>query len=191
MSRRSGDHTWPLYAKGGYFNSLMKSRRLAQLVSMSLYPNAKEFTESCAVYTAIKRFCPWSLDDPTITAIVVGDGNTPRTGATIAVQSAWTVHSSDPVLRHAGAHAKVERLIQHRKCAERVLYPHKHRVVLAAPHSHANLRHVIASIKDAEIFVVSLPCCVPDGLGTPLRQYDDEGCLSPKRTVKIYHVRQE
>ena len=71
-----------------------------RLLSMGLFPNAQEISESVAcLETVAERLCHQiSLKDSDVVAIVVGDGRTPRTAALLALRTKWNVVSIDPAL---------------------------------------------------------------------------------------------
>ena len=155
---------------------------------MSLWPNDKEFTESAACVNAVQKYSPFKLADKNITAFVIADGRTPRTGALLAIESAWKIHSIDPMLKHSGLHPRIERLFMHRKKAENFYCQHNGSIVIVAPHSHANLLQCLKTYKAYDAFIVSLPCCINDNVGVPITTYEDFNCLSPKRRINIYRI---
>ena len=60
-------------------------------------------------------------------------------------------------------------------------------VIVVAVHSHADLRAAVATVHADRVAVVAMPCCVPQELDTkPDIVYEDYGCLSPRRTVKVW-----
>ena len=171
-----------------YLARLFRAKHLQRLVGLSLWPNDKEYTESAACLAAVTRYCPYTPDDRGVTALVVGDGRTPRTGALIAASTAWQVLSVDPVLRKMGPHPRIERLTMYKERAEtlaaRLTWGLK--VVIVACHSHAPLHIVHAHINAGTSPVISLPCCVKDKLGDPRITYSDPACLSPCCTINVY-----
>ena len=61
----------------------------------------KELTESMACFNAIRNYLllnkgPFDPKDEGVTALVIGDGSTPRTGALLALRTSWQVTSVDP-----------------------------------------------------------------------------------------------
>lgn len=169
-----------------YLDELFKLKCAQALVP--LFPNAKEITESFAVFHAIKKALgPALLADPSVTVICPGDGTQPRTGALFALRSKWTVFSVDPIMRprHVNGRHFIERLHAIKDRAGQ--FPvGANRVIVAACHSHAPLSQVLAPIRAERIDVASLPCCVPDDIGEPSRTYLDRGCWSPHNRINLY-----
>jgi len=172
------------------------SRYAEQMIGLSswplihdLFPNFKEVTESFTVFQAVRdHLSDISLQDPSVTVIAVGDGSTPRTAATFATRSKWRAVSIDPQLRRfTRAMQKIQRLACDPRRVEETLTICE-TAILVAVHSHAKLPASIASVRAKRLAVVALPCCVDlsiPGLAPDL-QYDDYGCISPDRTVKIW-----
>lgn len=178
-----------------YISKLLKSRKVQKLAGMSLWSSVKDFTESVAVANACYKYSPWGKNDSSVGVFVIGDGRQPQTGALIASETAWSVHSCDPRMKRGGLHRHIERLWQHKKKAEHCLfdlpfvYSNEAKLIIVAPHSHANLRAVVDGWKRrCSLIVISLPCCVPDGLGDADISYNDMNCLSPKRRVNVYFL---
>eukprot|EP00966_Prymnesium_polylepis_P001815 41589-Prymnesium_polylepis.1 len=70
------------------------------LLAMGLFPNAKEISESMACMQAIvEHIDAAAVRDPSVLALVLGDGRTPRTGALLARRTRWRCISIDPALR--------------------------------------------------------------------------------------------
>jgi hypothetical protein len=159
------------------------------LLAQRVFPNAKEISESFAAFDAVRnRMLQFDLSDPTITAVCVGDGVTPRTGATFAFRTRWQVYSVDPKLRGGTQRWRaIQRLTILADQIERVRIKGD-RVILVAVHSHARLPESVASIAAREIAVVAIPCCVPQRLSVePDVEYEDKAIISPCRTVRIWH----
>jgi len=157
-------------------------------VLSAVFPNAKEVTESFAVYdAAVSILGRDALHDSSILAICPGDGVSPRTGATAALRSAWTVKSVDPKmgLRWVRGKHTIKRLSCVRANAEALTYVAQ-RIVILATHSHASMTALLAKCHAQRVDIISLPCCVKDGLGEPTRSYDDADCISPARRVNAY-----
>lgn len=171
---------------GRYIDRAIRSRAFVDILSMSIFPNAKEITESFAVYEAVRRYSPWRLDDPGVTVICVGDGRTPRTGAVFASFSGWTVHSVDPALRCEDSYPRIKRLTLWKRPISHFVPPTGGRVVIVACHSHAPWRETLR-LFTGDILAVAMPCCVPHDLDIPpFLEYDDPDCWSPCRTIKVW-----
>jgi hypothetical protein len=61
------------------------------LLSLELFPNAQEITESMACMSAARAHLPDSVgfDDESVTCVVVGDGRRPRTAALMCFRTKW------------------------------------------------------------------------------------------------------
>ncbi len=164
-----------------YLDDFVKLKCAPDLLALGVFPNSKEITESFAAFEAAKRFgLNWG--DPALRVCVIGDGSTPRTGATFAFRTRWGVVSIDPkarskawnVARLGVIQARFETIEDLRKFDLYVLV-----------HSHSSL----ADIPKGQN-VISIPCCVKhdeyDGR-PPDIEYDDWAIWSPERTVKIWH----
>lgn len=171
-----------------YLNHLIKLRRGPELLSLGIFPNAKEVTESFAAYNAVLRHLNrFSLSDSEVALVVVGDGTTPRTATTFAFRSAWQCHSIDPKLTNRAMWSRIDRLTTHKAKAEDVRIKCK-RAVVVAVHSHAPLQAAINTVKGAEeIGVVAIPCCFEQKLFCDANiVYEDAGIDSPKRSVYVW-----
>lgn len=169
-----------------YLEKLLCHPKAADL--LHLFPNTKEITESFGAWNAISTHLP-HLDraNPDVVALVIGDGHSPRTGALLAMSTAWEVHSIDPLLRqkHVG---KIKRLHVHRAefPSSRVMSFEGRRVLAVAVHSHARLEPIL-DIKCWYLDAVAIPCCVPQGVGVPpTKLYHDKRIWSPERTVHVW-----
>ncbi|CAF3853397.1 unnamed protein product [Adineta steineri] len=98
-----------------YLDQFLQLICAPDLITMGLFPNAKEITESFAVWTALRRYIlpKLSLSSSSSTTtcttdnrqnaiIVVGDGMTPRTAALCAylTKGQWQCYSIDPLLQY-------------------------------------------------------------------------------------------
>jgi len=122
-----------------YINELWDCRCLPDLHTRNLFPNAKELTESCAAYNAVRNKARlFAFSDPTVTLIAAGDGCTPRTAAMFAFRSAWVCFSIDPNLRktHWPNIDRLHCLSQRVEDCDPQHYP---KLVIVAVHSHAPL----------------------------------------------------
>jgi len=173
-----------------YLDEMFRLKCAPDLLVAGLFPNAKEWTESVGAYRAagLKLRCVAELSDGAVTAFVVGDGSTPRTGAMLACRTAWTVHSIDPRAREKAW--PIQRLTVHRCRVEdfRLEEPAGRSVVIAV-HSHADLGRAVASVERCAtvVGVVAIPCCEPQRLATePDDDYHDWGIHSPERRVLVW-----
>ena len=69
------------------------------LLSMDLFPNTQEITESMACLETIRERVPEvQMSSRDVVAVVIGDGRTPRTAALLSLRTKWHVLSIDPAL---------------------------------------------------------------------------------------------
>lgn len=181
-----------------YIDDFLSLRCAPDMLELSLFPNAKEITESFAAYDAVKTrlFRHFQLADEKIIVLSVGDGSTPRTAATFALRSRWRCHSIDPLLGNKSRFGRIARLWLHSKkieeCSrEEFGISDGSTVVLAAVHSHASLQNAVSVIGSvARLAIIAIPCCVR--LTLPLPTYDvyhDEGIWSPAKTVLLWDIK--
>lgn len=171
-----------------YLNELVRLRCTNDLLALRLFPDMKEITESFGAYSAVRDHLDHRLSDPSITVLVVGDGHTPRTGATFAFRSAWSCYSVDPRLTLKPDHLRIDRL-ESRPCLieDMPVLVADGPVIVVAVHSHASLGVTVRKVCANRIDVVAIPCCVPQVLDqAPTEVYDDSGIWSPKREVRIW-----
>jgi hypothetical protein len=172
-----------------YLSDLVKLRCASRLLSFGIFPNAKEVTESFGAWDAIRRHLPYAPNRRDVLAVCVGDGVSPRTGATIALRSGWRVLSVDPLMRAKWAAPRIERLSCSRAKIEDLRISHLGPVVIVAVHSHARLEDARRVIEAPEVAAVAIPCCVPQVLPmAPDAVYWDEEILSPAREVRVWRV---
>ena len=169
-------------------------------MALKLFPNAKEITESMAVYNTVRKHLQkdFPLNDSNITCLVVGDGYKPRTGTLFAFRTNWNVISVDPnMLKNKLTTFETDKInnidrLSIFKCRIEQLnhLPNlidSKKVLVVCVHSHAKLTACVEKLKGKEITIISMPCCVPDDLKIePDISYDDWGIHSEKRRINIY-----
>lgn len=162
-----------------------------------MFPNAKEVSESMGAFHAIvTHLCVTGAlrrADPSTVAIVVGDGHSPRTGALIAMSTAWSVVSIDPVMRPRHTTAGPRKGLRLTAIADRIenLQPRSFAgdVVIVAVHSHARMDDAVTFVAECRsLHAVAIPCCVPQTIAgaAPTTEYSDEAILSPERRVLVW-----
>lgn len=157
-----------------------------------LFPQAKskEITETMSAVECLYRVLRPDRKDRSIVCYVVADGCTPRTGAVIAVSSAFTVYSIDPIMNMKRS-ASIDRLEACKcKCEDfDKIHLNASLSIIVAVHSHANLRDFWNRVPDPKI-AVAIPCCVPQETSIPSTgSYSDPYNLSPARTVVYWDTR--
>lgn len=173
---------------GRHLNEFLASKCAPDMLTLKLFPNTKEITESMGAYNAVRRVLRWDLSDRTISCFVVGDGCTPRTGALFAFRSAWQVTSIDPALK--GAWNKIDRLtVIPKRIEDAGPFNVDGDALIVAVHSHAELQPCLDRIRArGTLAVVALPCCVDLQIPgvAPSKVYDDLAVWSPKREVRVW-----
>ena len=169
-----------------HINDIMGCACFPDLLERKLFPNAKEITESNAVYNAVRWHLPrFSLSDPGNTVVAVGDGHTPRTAALFAFRTAWNAYSVDPLLRIKDW--KTARLHTYPVKIEEEGFHFTSPVVIVAVHSHASLKATLEHIQSPNRALVAMPCCKPIDLDVPPdMRYNDSGIWSEKNEILIW-----
>ena len=156
------------------------------MLSMGLFPNAKEITESYSGMEATKLLPEYNLNNPNITCICVGDGHTPRTSATVCFRSAWKAICVDPLVKKL--EWNVNRLTVIKDYIQNIKLTFDHPIIFLNIHSHAKLDQCLFSVSAPKIAVISMPCCVPQNLHIkPDVEYIDDNVWSPCNLIKVWY----
>ena len=181
-----------------YMDEFIGLNCASDLLRFAVFPNAKEITESFACFRAavgcFGGMPSCSRDD--ITAIVVGDGVSPRTAILFSLRTRWTAISIDPLLRPKWTGLEPSGVRRLEGIAKHVQHTGKRSfkgdLVLVFPHSHAPTADALERFTcSGERHVVWLPCCVPPAFPdrpSPDHSYADYGIWSPQRTVEIWNA---
>lgn len=175
--------------KNKYINELMGCACFSDLLSLKIFPNGKEITESCSAYSFFRnnQDTLFRLDDPTVSVIVVGDGCTPRTASLFAFRSSWMCHSIDPNLKWKNQN-RVQRLEIHQNKVEDFDVGYFQNLILLHIHSHATLEESIDKFRANKRVVLSMPCCVKQTRERPPDyEFIDEGIWSPHNKNLIWY----
>jgi hypothetical protein len=174
--------------KGRYINLFITGKCSPDLLANELFPNAKEITESYAMFEAtthLEEGFEWNREG--VTCVVVGDGHKPRTGAMFAYRTAWNVVSVDPKM--VPRTFNIKRLTTYRRKIEECTLDYSGPVVIVLPHSHAKiaecLKHITSLTKRA---VITMDCCVNNIIPgkAPDVEYEDLDVWSPKNIVRVW-----
>lgn len=169
-----------------YFDELCSLNCAGDL--MRFFPNAKELTESFACFNAVRKMLGSASFAENLTCLVPGDGTAPRTAALFALRTRWNVVSVDPIMKPRwvlGRH-RIERLTARKLKVEALEVLVAERVVVVSCHSHASLLAGLLRVSAERYDVISLPCCVPDDIGSPTKTWLDRGCWSPQNRINAY-----
>ncbi|KAE8987887.1 hypothetical protein PR003_g5620 [Phytophthora rubi] len=175
------------------------------LLQHGLFPDAKEVTESMALFNAVRRYIEPKSNGEELQGsdkhdgiVVVGDGNTPRTAAMFAFRMrGWKCYSVDPVMEKGTSErsrgwADVSNLVVVRNKIENVRIALR-RAIVVLVHAHVTLDQALSAVQAEQVCgVVTLPCCnwygkqeVLFGRGPDL-VYDDFSVLSDHREIRLW-----
>lgn len=173
-----------------YINHFLQSKCAIDMLSLGLFPNAKEITESWGAYAALSRLTQkLDFNDPDINVVCVGDGSTPRTAATFAFRSRWNCISVDPALRSKESWYRINRLTCHKDKIEKIKLDFGDKpVIIMLVHSHAPINACLRNITTTGVrHLITMPCCVDHNINDKIFiGYRDNQILSEKREIKIW-----
>lgn len=178
-----------------YLDEFVFLKCATDMLRNEVFPNAKEISESFGAYQAVRKFgrpLGFDLGDADTVLVAVGDGSSPRTGATFAYRSLWQCVSIDPNLgRYAKEHDIMRLKILDKKVENVKLEPAK-KAVIVCTHSHAPIKASIECIDAEEKLVVTMPCCVDQsirhGIGwSKVADYRDPCILSPHDRIEVWY----
>ncbi|EGZ19495.1 hypothetical protein PHYSODRAFT_558296 [Phytophthora sojae] len=175
------------------------------LLRHGLFPDAKEVTESMALFNAVRRYMEPKSSGEELQGdgkhngiVVVGDGNTPRTAAMFAFRMrGWKCYSVDPAMEKGTSErskgwADVANLVVVRNKIENVRIALR-RAIVVLVHAHVTLDQALSAVQAEQVCgVVTLPCCnwygkqeLLFGRGPDL-VYDDFSVLSDHREIRLW-----
>ena len=180
-----------------YMDEFIKLNCAPDLLALKLFPNVKEITETMSAWNAIRGYLKHTekgmsfLGSKSILGIDVACGHMPRTAAYMAHMSRWQVHAVDPLLRVKTSLDRIARLKVHKKKIQDISFQHDNLVVVTAVHPHVSIEDILEAIKAPRIVLVTMECCQKLSYKIPpVREFDDFHCLSPKRTVRIWDLKE-
>lgn len=171
-----------------YLDQFLQLKCAPDLITMGLFPNSKEITETFAVWRALKGYIlpllstsTSSIDNRQNAIIVVGDGMTPRTAALCAylTKGLWQCYSVDPMLQYdtyadmpfisrrsitTADHCEQWKTIKGLRMARakiQTLSIQCRQAIIVMMHAHVTIEDSIASIDASEgiVGLVTCPCC--------------------------------
>ena len=174
-------------SKMRYINEIMGCACFPDLLELKVFPNAKEITESSAVFNYLRYKKLFAFDDPDVTFVCVGDGSTPRTAARVAFRTSWNCISVDPEMNFEN-NGRVRRLECIKSKVEDVSGGHYKKLVIAHVHSHAKIDETLKKFSGDEMVVVSMPCCVRQFISgkEPTETVVDKSVWSPKNKLVVW-----
>lgn len=170
-----------------YLDIFVSSKCSPDLLAEKLFPNAKEITESFAMFDATGKLPEgFEWNRPEVTVVVVGDGKKPRTAGMFAHRTAWNAVSVDPNLDNRAYPFK--RFKKYRNFIQDIKLEFDGPVVIVMPHSHAKIKDCLTSIKAPVRSIITMDCCVKNNLDRePDLRYNDEDVWSPMNEIKIWN----
>jgi hypothetical protein len=174
-----------------YIDEFIGLKCAPDLLVLGLFPNGKEITETMTAFNAIREYLrPHKYADRDVRLFDVGAGHQPRTAALFACRTAWQCFAIDPLLNVRPSLSKIERLQCFAGKLEDFPIQRCGLAVIAAVHAHVDLKIILERIQAERTIIVAMPCCQPLFFETiqPVEEYEDSGCWSPHRTVKIYDI---
>lgn len=171
-----------------YVERFIGMKCAVDLLSLRMFPNAKEVTESFGCFEGVVNNIEDDLKNEEINIVCVGDGHTPRTAAMFAFRSNWNCYSVDPVLRPTNASYRVNRLKTYSKRIEDVKLSFDSPTIIVHCHAHVSIPRSLAQISAPKLSVLAIECCVSqriDGV-KPDIEYVDNCIWSKKNTVRIW-----
>lgn len=176
------------YGSLKYINELVGCMCFPDLLSLKIFPDGKEVTESASIYAYIRKHQKdnFPFGDANTVFIAVGDGSTPRTASMFAFRSQWQCFSVDPALKWRN-NGRVGRLNIIPKRVEQLPNLHFDKLVIAAVHSHANLKIVADKFTANKRLIIAMPCCVSQDIGKPpTYEFVDNGVWSTKNRILVW-----
>ena len=174
-----------------YVNEFVRMKCSPDLIKYELFPNVKEISESMTALVAVRKYLgAKSFGDENFTVIDAGCGRMPRTAALFAFLTRWQCYAVDPLLQMNNSNNSIKRLQKINGLIEQQRFDIDGTCIFLAVHSHISLPIALQNVKAKRIIIVAIPCCKPLILKKykPVKEYEDEGCLSPKRLVRMYDI---
>lgn len=174
-----------------YVQQFFAAAQAPFILSKNLFPNLKELTESYGMlntllYEAKRLDIDRGVREALV--VVVGDGHTPRTGALIALNTAWDVMSVDPELNPDKDWGIARLQVCNRKIQDTPIYSRGYRqLFVIMPHSHALIEEALSVTNHPNTVLINMPCCIKDSCRWALvRAFTDRCIISPKNEIFIY-----
>jgi hypothetical protein len=201
------------YRDLSYLDEFVRLSYAPKLLSLGLFPDAKEITESMGIFNAVRRNCPFIFEDNDL-VISVGDGSTPRTASLFSELTNMQVLSIDPALKDISKYQNALNLscisdtIENAYIEQYIDLYNSKRVIIVAVHSHNYVRKPekgakVSSILDVtisklgkrikEVFVAALPCCHPLYVtgNNFIKEYKDYSIHSEHNLIRLWDIKRE
>jgi hypothetical protein len=184
-----------------YINRYLSMKCSADMQALGLFPNLKEIQEAFGIFNIIENYImeidkEITTKSESVHVYVIGDGVTPRAGATIAFRTKWQVVSIDPEMHPGFGSGEVLRLRTVRDKGENVdkylVTGDPSHVFLIFPHSHIrNTNEVYKHFKDKKVWIINMPCCYQaQDKNLPINwyySYVDKAISTDKNIIKVYN----
>eukprot|EP01084_Bolivina_argentea_P087181 157496_1 len=165
-----------------YIDEFLSLKCVTDLIEHKVYPNAKEITESFSILHSLRKYLnssskdfeshyDYNFENKNVTALVIGDGSTPRIASLLCYITKWNnVYSIDPQLKIKKN--KSWNNIRHLKCLRSkieditIKINDNNNVIVIFMHSHVLLEESLLSISfnkqnnnKHKMAVITVPCC--------------------------------
>ena len=172
-----------------YFDEMTRTNIFQLMLNKKLFPNAKEVSESMAMYAAIKTTQLKLPLNGGFNCVVVGDGHTPRTAALVAARTNYNCYSIDPNMRQKPSWKQIKRLSIYDLKIENMSMSFDKHTIIILPHSHVDLKTCIQQISAPSYTLITMDCCFDNSLErNPDITYRDQGVWSVKNEIKIWSI---
>lgn len=185
-----------------YINDFIKAKCAPDLLALKLFPNAKEITETAAMYWFVtEQLQKYGVNrNNNVLLFEIGCGVVPRTAAFFAYRTQWYCHAIDPKLRdpqkdwgdkiytHKTYDNQFDPNFEYYTTNGEIddMYHNNMEnakaVIVVSVHGHGNPFDFYKRIKHTHKAVFEMPCCLPPTIKEG-RFKIDKGILSPKNAI--------
>ncbi len=168
-----------------YVDQFIGLKAAGDMLNLGLFPNAKEITESFAMFEASRKLYPdFKHENGDVTLVCVGDGTKPRTAALFAFLTRWNCVSIDPEMEFKDDE-KIYRLESIKDEIQNIQRHFHSKVLVVMPHAHVKLDW-LKGISGDRIKYISMPCCIKQNPQSVDIEYRDKFVWSPQNLIKIW-----
>lgn len=175
-----------------YIDDFLTTKCAPDLLALKLFPNAKEITETAAMYwLVVNELEKYNIKrSDNVVLLETGCGTVPRTAAYFAYRSKWECIAIDPRLNDT--QKNWGKRIYTYKVKDDQINPNEfwdskkikeaQAVIVISVHGHGNPMWLYKRIAHNHKAVFEMPCCQPPTI-TEGNFKMDKGILSPKNTI--------